>query len=313
MITALWSSLGGKVGERWASLLLSPALVFWGGGLLAWVWRHGGFFGADSGWQELERGWASTFGGLTAAGQVVLAVLALLVVAASARLAETLTLGVLRILEGYWPKWASPLRTWLVALRASAINRRARRWRELAQRRLDLTSAEHAEYVALNARRAMVPPAPANRMPTRLGDVLSAAESRPRHRYGLEAVVCWPHLWLAMPEEARVEVSTARARLDEAARVWLWSVLFVVWVVFTWWAVVPAVLGTLVGYRLAISAAVGYGGLVLTCFDLYRKDLYEALGWEFPAGPQQQYETGRRLTAYLERGPALEHQPAGLR
>jgi hypothetical protein len=142
-------------------------------------------------------------------------------------------------------------------------------------------------------------------MPTRLGNVLRAAESRPGHRYGLDAVVCWVRLWLTLPEQAHGEIEAARGRLDEGVRLWLWSLLFVVWTPLSWWALAVAMVGMVIGYRLAVTGAVVYGQLVLASFDLYRKGLYEALGRDFPNDPQGEYTAGLALTALLERGPAL--------
>ncbi|OEJ28817.1 hypothetical protein BGM19_01860 [Streptomyces agglomeratus] len=307
MLNPLLTGFGSKLGDRWGSLLTSPALAFWMGGIIAWVWGHGGLAGPESGWQSLGRAWSRNMGSsLPAAAQALLVVLAVLLVAASTRLGEALTLTVLRLLEGYWPRWMSPVRAHLLALRGRAVDRRAERWRELARRRAHLTPAEYAEFAALNTSRACVPPAPRDRMPTKLGDVLKAAESRPHHRYGMDATVCWPHLWLSLPERAQADVAAARARLDDAARLWLWSLLFAMWATFTWWVLPVAWLGMAIGYRLAVAEAMQYGRLIQASFDLYRKDLYERLGWELPADPSQAYDTGKRLTAYLERGPLLD-------
>lgn len=305
MLSALGADLGRKVAERWVSLLGSPALAFWIGGLLAWTWGHGGFTGPNSGWRALERWWVSSFGGTSVVVQALFAVLALLVVAGSAQLGELMVFGALRLLEGYWPRWARPVRAAVVVLRGKIVDRRIERWRTLARRRDELTAGERAEYAALNRWRAGVPADPRDRMPTRLGDVLRAAESRPRHRYGLDAVVCWPRLWMAMPETARIEVAAARTRVDDGARLWLWSLLFCVWAFFTWWALAVALVGLVVGYRAALAGSVGYGELVQTCYDLYRRDLYAAAGQEPPADAREEVEAGRRLTAYLERGPAV--------
>jgi hypothetical protein len=279
------------------------------GGLLAWIWGHGGFTGPNSGWRELERWWAQSFGTTSAVAQALFAVLALLLVAGSAQLGELLLFGVLQLLEGYWPRWARPARAAIVALRGKAVDRRVERWRTLARRREELTSDEHAEFAALNRWRSGVPADPRDRMPTRLGDVLKAAESRSRHRYGLDAVVCWPRLWMAMPETARFEVSAARTQLDNGARLWLWSLLFCVWTVFAWWALGIALVGMAIGYRVALAGSTSYGQLVQTCYDLYRKDLYLAVGHELPTDPGQELDAGRHLTAYLERGPALNYAP----
>ena len=41
MPTKFLESLGGKLAERWLSTILTPAFIFWGGGLGAWIYRHG--------------------------------------------------------------------------------------------------------------------------------------------------------------------------------------------------------------------------------------------------------------------------------
>lgn len=312
MLGALGAGLGQKVAERWADLLSSPALVFWIGGLLAWVTGHGGLVGDGSGWGALEGWWGRSVGATSAVVQALFAVLLLLVVAGSARLVELLVPGVLRVLEGYWPRWVSALRNGVVALRGRRINRRVERWRALARRRTALTADERAEYAWLNQWRMGVPADPADRMPTRLGDVLKAAESRPRHRYGLEATVCWPRLWMVMPDTARVEVTAARVRLDEGAALWLWSLFFGIWTIFTWWALVVALVGMVVGYRVALVGSAIFGLMVQTCFDLHRDDLYAAVGHDQPTDPTQERAAGRRLTAYLERGPALDPAPGAV-
>jgi hypothetical protein len=309
VLGALGAGLGQKVADRWADLLSSPALVFWIGGLLAWVTGHGGLVGDGSGWGELERWWTRSVGATSAVVQALAAVLLLLVVAGSARLVELVVPGALRLLEGYWPRPARSLRNGMVALRGRRGDRRVERWRVLARRRAALTADERAEYAWLNQWRTGVPADPADRMPTRLGDVLKAAESRPRHRYGLEATVCWPRLWMVMPETARVEVAAARVRLDDGAVLWLWSLLFCVWTIFTWWALVVALVGMVVGYRIALAGSATFGLMVQTCFDLHRDDLYAALGQALPTDPTQERAAGRRLTAYLERGPVLDQAP----
>ena len=119
-------------------------------------------------------------------------------------------------------------------------------------------------------------------------------------------MVCWPRLWLIMPETARNEISAVHDRLNEGARLWLWSLLFCVWAIFTWWALGVALLGMIVAYRTALAEAAVYGRLVQTCYDLYRKELYATLGRTFPEDARQEILAGRRLTAYLERGPLLE-------
>jgi hypothetical protein len=311
VLTALWSGLGGKVAEKWAALLLSPALAFWMGGLLAWVWAHGGFTGPHSGWAELAGWWRREVEASGDAAPIVFAVIALLVVAASARVVAALTLPVLRLLEGYWPRWAEPVRRFRINSRAKGIADVAERWRELARGRSSLDASEYAEYVALNARRAAIPVEAQARMPTALGDLLRASESRPRLRFGLDAVVCWPRLWLLLPEQTRTEVAAARTRLDGSAQLSLWGALFCGWVVLAWWTLPLGLVAVTVAYRSALVHAAAYGELVQSCFDLYRSLLYGALKIPFPDDAQEERAAGERLTRLLERGPAFDPLASG--
>lgn len=66
------------------------------------------------------------------------------------------------------------------------------------------------------------PSQPNRLMPTKLGNILRAAESRPYDKYGLDAVICWSRLWLLLPDGVKKELQEARSNLNTAARFWLW-------------------------------------------------------------------------------------------
>lgn len=147
-------------------------------------------------------------------------------------------------------------------------------------------------------------PANTDLMPTRLGNILRTAERRPLEKYGLDAIICWSRLWLLLPEAAKKDLQDARADLNNAARLWLWSILFLVWAALgAWWAVPLGILSALFAYyNWAIAAAITYGDLIEASFDLYRHLLYESLRWKLPADPNEERRVGQQLTEYLWRG-----------
>lgn len=72
-------------------------------------------------------------------------------------------------------------------------------------------------------------------MLTKLGNILRAAENRLSERYGLVMTICWLRRWLLLPDKTKQEITEVRATLDTAARMFLWSLLFLIWTVWAWW------------------------------------------------------------------------------
>jgi hypothetical protein len=307
MLTDFWTGIGGKLAERWATLLLSPAFAFWAGALAAWAWRYGRARASRQGWISILQAWADDLRGLSPVVQAALVVGLLLGIALSGVLVQAASPPVLRWLEGYWPSWLDPLGRWRMRRHNSKLDRDMRRLRELAVKGVDRLSADElALYLRLDHRRRRVPTRPERRMPTRLGNVLRAAEGRPDAHYGLEATICWPRLWLLLPDGARTEVGAARSSLNIATQVWLWGVLFVIWSVWAWWALPLGVLVAVGAYLQMIRSASVFGDLIESCFDLYRWLLYDSLRWPPPANPAEERQCGRDLTRYLWRGSAQE-------
>ena len=288
MLTDFWTGIGGKLAERWTTLILTPAFAFWAGALAAWVWRYGHARASRQGWVSILQAWARDLRGLPAVIQAALVVGLLLGVVLSAVIVQAATLPILRWLEGYWPGWLDPLAKWLVRRRNSKLDRDARRLHEFAVKGVDrLSAAELALYLRLDHQRRRVPARPERRMPTRLGNVLRAAEGRPDAHYGLEATICWPRLWLLLPDTAKAEVSGARSSLNAAAQVWLWGMLFIIWTVWAWWALPLGVLVAVAAYGQIVRAASVFGDLMESCFDLYRRALYDSLRWPGSGQPSR--------------------------
>lgn len=311
MLTKFFENLGGKLAEQWAATVLTPAFVFWAGGLGAWVWRHG---------RTPLEAWVRELSGLSTPAQLALLMGALIVVLASAVIEQRCELGVLRLLEGYWGRRLTRLRQWLVLRQNAKLADLDRRFQTLTKKRESglLTFEEEEEYVETDERLRRTPAHPARRMPTRLGNTLRAAERLPAEKYGLDSVVCWPRLWLLLPDGVKNELSAARAGLDAGARVWFWGMLFLVWTVWAWWAAPVGLVAAFLAYRWMLGAAETYADLLESAFDVHRTALYEALRLPPPAHAGEEVGYGRRLTEYLWRGsdsPALRfttrNEPGG--
>ncbi len=304
--------LSQKEVEQGLRRLLSPAWLFW---LL------GGLFSLlAAGPRGLEvvrglvtslspQGWALFVG-------VPLFVLVLLSEGFMGLFEESL----LRGLEGYgWPRGLLGIREWLRA--------RQRRARAALEQELEALAAQVREglreqdldprlverYAHLDMARYTMPQDYV--LPTRLGNLLRAAEEYVEQRYGLNAVLVWPRLWLLLPAETRELLAGAYRGLAAAARGWGWGLAFgLVWGPVTgvlavygrgWgWVLLTGLvsLGWMgLAYRLAVARAAVLSELVRAAFDVHRLALYDAVGWPRPS-PMDEVEAGRRLTAFLWRG-----------
>jgi hypothetical protein len=304
MFADFWGGLGGKLSERWLAALFSPAFAFWAGGFAAWLYGNGRPTIERLGWLGALRKWTSALQGLPVVVQVLLLIVPLIVVTLTGLLLQRMSRPVLRLLEGYWPARLSGPREWSRRRLSDRADQSANRLRDLlAGPAAGLSASEAAELGRRLHSYRWVPPAPAHRTPTRLGNVLRASELRPGSRYGLDAVTCWPRLWLLLLDTSRDEVTTARSALYLSVQVWLCGLAFTVFVVWAWWApVIGIAVAFITYYTRMLAAARTYGDLVESCYDVHRGLLYDALRWPRPANPGEEYSAGRRISAYLSAG-----------
>jgi hypothetical protein len=292
MYSKFLEGMTGKVAEQWVTNLLTPAFVFWAGGLAASIYRFG--------WNPLKT-WVlqqpQTF-------QVGLLIVGLLVIVTSAAIVQKGDRAVLRCLEGYWPNWLNSLRRFRIQHYIQQWEQNIQRWGKLHTRgEDDLTAEELNEYAQLDWLIIHSPSKKNQFMPTRLGNLLRASEYRSRDRYGLDAVVCWPRLWLLLPDSTRKELQEARAALNTAVRICSWSFLFLAWTALAWWVPLLALPAAWVSYRMALNTAAVYVDLLEATFDVHRNLLYQALRVKPPQNPLQESEDGKKLTQYLWREP----------
>ncbi len=299
MFTKFWDELAEGLAGRWAAQALGPAMAFWGGGILAAVW------GAGQDWQAFVD-WLVALN--DPAVYIGLAVGGLVVLTTSAALMTWLQLPALRLLEGYWPWPLRRLRFSLArALTKKRLQKKEARWQELAAIESQARSAAQASaYARLDAELARYPVDPRHLLPTRVGNVLRAAEEYPQTHYGLAAGVFWPRLWQVIPEEPREALVQARHNLDSTVRLFVWGVLFAVWTVWAWWAALVAVVVAFAAYWRMCHTAGVYGDLLRATFDLHRFALYEAARWPPPEDTRTEWEHGEQFTEYLFRGLTKE-------
>jgi hypothetical protein len=254
--------------------------------------------------------------------QVGLLLAGFLVVAASALAMDAFTTPIFRLLQGYWPRALHGAWDRRAARHAEAfLDAKQRRQALLdeGRRRLEaagvpvgprtnvvdgLTSSERAEYERLELCILRSPQRPNEFMPTRLGNLVRGAELRPEHKYGLEAPVAWPHLWLVLPDQVRRDLADVRARLDVGVRALAWGALFAALAIAirTSWALLVGAAAVVLAYFALLETAKVYSDLVDSAFDVYRAKVYLALRWPLPRDPADEVEQGLALTEYLWRG-----------
>ncbi|MEU8777323.1 hypothetical protein [Streptomyces sp. NPDC048606] len=295
MIDTIGETVVGHLVDR-GMTALGPGLVFWTGGGLAWLSAHGGP-------GELKR-LAALVQELPVLAVIVLVAMVFIGVYASTLLVRLLTRPVLRLLQGYGPKRLRAART---AKRTAQVEKWEEERQELARPVHDgrASAPQRARYAALDARLNRDPGREELRMPTRVGNVLRTAETRPRDKYGLDVVALWPHLWLSLPEEDRLALAEARAALDRSVATVIWGLGFVAFGYWNPWAIPIGLLLALATHRWWLPGrAVVYADLLEAGVDLHRHLLYRRLRWPVPTDPDDERRAGARLTTYLVRGLA---------
>jgi hypothetical protein len=297
-VTRFLEALGGKLAERWLSLLVLPGLLLlataWAGRLLGHThWHDLARLAAELNRLAAQPAWRGTGTLVLALAGIVLAALGLgLAAQAAGSGVETL---------------------WLSSRPHRLAARRARRWAAarsafekalLAAARAERENRPDAPGLAAEARRwdsardriGVIAPS----RPFWLGDRLAAPAGRAGRLYALDLATAWPRLWLILPAEARTELDAARSRLASTARQMAWAVGYVVVGTLWWPAAVAGLVTGLVAWRQSRAAAAVLADLDEAAEDLYGRQLAEALG--VSAGGTLTPEAGAAVTALLRRG-----------
>ncbi len=292
-----WTSVGDKLADRLAAASV-PALVFWFGGLVAWVYGNGGLhkLGEITNWLDKQ----------SAPALIVATITVIVGITATGMVVDRFAFPALRLLEGYWPQWLEPVQRRLVTHQTNRAEADDQIWQELYKKTQSPASAnanDLAAFARLDQARRRHPSNPNRYMPTRIGNILRAAETSPTDKYGLDAVAVWPRLWLILPDTARQELTTTRNALDSSVSAAIWGLLFCGFAPWTLIAI-PVGLGTAITAIImwVPNRASLFGDLLEAAFDLNRKLLYQELRWPLPATPKDEKPQGERLSSYLWRG-----------
>jgi hypothetical protein len=266
------------------------------------------FYGPGNTW----RWWAGLAAPENYAGegspQIALLVTGLLLITLVAYLLQAFTRPLVRTFEGY--TWPAFLRRWIA-------RRAARDWQALRRERREAARTEdRARYAARQDELHYAYPDRAwLLLPTRLGNVLRAAEAYPTRAYGMDAPFWWPRLWPLLPEEERAAVedglTSMVSLLNFTALMAYVTVDVAVYLSLCplayrgAWSALALGLGALLiilAYRGAVAQARGYGQRIRTAVDLHRFVLLEALHVPLPSTPLEERALWARLAAWLYNG-----------
>jgi hypothetical protein len=139
-----------------------------------------------------------------------------------------------------------------------------------------------------------------------LGNVLRRAETTAGERYGLKTVEMYPRLYPYLSPRLDAEISEQLNGIDVMATFVLVfgieTLLYapLLWRV-DWWSIIPVLFVGFAGlsYRGATTAAIHYGQLLITAFDLHRFDMISALRLPLPDNGESEYASNKRLVDFL--------------
>ncbi len=276
MFGGMLDRVTGILDQRMALTSLLPAIAFWA--------AVAALAGNQIGWQHVGTRWNH----LDGTAKILLSVIAIALLVLFALILSASEGALLGLYEGHWG--SSGPGNWL-ATAGKSWHKRQRR----------LKRADY-EFIYLNypRDRNLNAPGGADRpeyiMPTRLGNIIKAAELYPSDegRYGIDAVFFWPRLYQVIPDNARTSLIDARTSLALMLNICTLALGLAVGTLITlgvttvkpaaaWWATAAGgLIVAWLAYRSALGPARVYSELVRSMYDLYRGDLLARLGFALP-------------------------------
>ena len=149
-------------------------------------------------------------------------------------------------------------------------------------------------------------------LPTRLGNVLRAAEDQAGQRYNLDTVIVWPRLLPHITGPLAQRLTQTRSQLDAFVR--LSVTLLAATVVATAmlltdgpWLAIPVITVLLarISYKAAVYTAAKYGQGIHVAFDTHRFDMLRALHYPLPPTLQAEMAFNRKFVRFLDDGERI--------
>ncbi len=312
MFSTVLQELKGYFGRDFMLSAFSPLLIFSGASLALFFEITQGLGAALAMWEKLS-----------ALIQVVALLAGLVVVAFLAYLTDNFQYSITRLFEGYWSR--IPLLSLLRNLRVDLYKKRWEHLNTLAQSASTVTEANEitAEQLAFYP-----PPNHLDKMmPTKVGNILRAAELHAYDRYGIDSTIIWPRLRPLLKSEAIAPLEDKKTTLELMLLMSLLGILFTltwcpVLAIFTnrWDLFLLCTLGlplAWICYQNAVQSALAYGEQVKATFDLYRNDLLKALNRPIPSDTETERKEWLRLSRFFYRNlpipplPPAPVQPKG--
>lgn len=238
--------------------------------------------------------------------EVILATLLLTLIIA--HLLQAFSHPLVQFWEGYWPKLL-----WNRYKSARGVNDE---WVKLKKER---TSARNnpTSYALVHEQLFYGYPSQKDKLlPTKLGNILRAAEDYAKSNYGMDVVFWWPRLWLILPETVQQEIEDSQTPMISLINLATQLVVissagffYLCWQYKGSWglfAFLAAFITLIVGitltvfvYRGAISHAKVYGTLIRSVVDTYRFDLLRALHQPMPSNLSEEKKLWNNLIRWV--------------
>lgn len=303
MFSTVLQELKGYFGRDFLLAAFFPVLLFAGLSLALYAEVVWGVAAALAQWEQTG-----------ATIRLLLTLGGLLAVAVCAYLLYNGQYILIRLFEGYWPRWLHGLR-----------NRRAewhkKRWEHLDELARVASTPQEANEIRAEQLAFYPPPTHLDKMmPTRLGNILRATELYAYDRYGLDAAVIWPRLRPLLKPETMALLEDRKTTMAFMLSMCLLSAAFaLVWCPVLalsshrWDLFLLCALGwplAWVCYNGAVQSAVAYGEQLQATFDLHRHDLLKALNRPIPADAGAERKEWLRLSRFFYRNLPLPTPPS---